>query len=710
MSEPNLEVDAFLDQVDQVSDLIKGLSNPGDSEDIIKKADDWLKHEKPKGKDRMVINKSTQSNAEVIPSDSQASFLSSLEKDAAERAARREKREKRAEELKILGNTAFKEGKYKEAVELYMEAIGEDKGNALLHTNCAQAHLKLGNFEKALERCDFAIRIDEACVKAHLRRGIALRSMGDYDEAMKSFVQARTLAPEDQRKTFDRHIDETNIANGLAKKEKELEQAMKSGKDEESFKGIDRRLSQLILPAALTPEEYTKSASKLRTLIKHPLHQELFRVRKGTRLLTDGVCKRYFEKLKLEEKPVDTQEFKTLELCVTETLNLLVVAIRGNDTSRRDVFTNGAQDVAFFTQFLEKSSASVIEASLCVLREASQCSHVCKLAAVGSSAKLAQALLHVASKSSYKDSIRSEALLVLAQLCLQEAFRRSLVPKITTILPQLSAILPTNGSLAASSMAVLTNLAKDTDILSKMSTESYITPFVGFMHHWARDIFRKSGKECQGRSLLLHQLLRLLLNICANTNSGACAVLQQPINVDYFAALLEVTAENVHTLTATLLARICTTRGVAESLVSNEGMAQLQDMAANMRDNEDLLDAVVKIAVKVITLYPTGRSVIAQDKALQLWVSLLKCNRPTVLGNSALCLSECAKDPQVCVELVGSNVVSDLLELCKRDKSKITENCAIALARLASGHPEHTARLRQLGGFEVLHSRAPSQR
>ena len=50
---------------------------------------------------------------------------------------------------------------------------------------------------------------------------------------------------------------------------------------------------------------------------------------------------------------------------------------------------------------------------------------------------------------------------------------------------------------------------------------------------------------------------------------------------------------------------------------------------------------------------------------------------------------------------------ADLLNIARKEKSKLTENCAIALARLASGHPEHIARLRQLGGFEVLHSRSP---
>ena len=61
------------------------------------------------------------------------------------------------------------------------------------------------------------------------------------------------------------------------------------------------------------------------------------------------------------------------------------------------------------------------------------------------------------------------------------------------------------------------------------------------------------------------------------------------------------------------------------------------------------------------------------------------------------------------MDLVGTTVVTDLLNLARRDKSKLTENCAICLARLASGHPEHIARLRQLGGFEVLHSRSPKQ-
>ena len=85
-------------------------------------------------------------------SGEQASFLKGLEKDAEERYRRKIKKQAEAQVKKTAGNAHFKAGEMGEAIKLYEEAIRLDPGNALLYTNCAQAHLKLGDYESALER------------------------------------------------------------------------------------------------------------------------------------------------------------------------------------------------------------------------------------------------------------------------------------------------------------------------------------------------------------------------------------------------------------------------------------------------------------------------------------------------------------------------------------------------------------------------------
>lgn len=200
-----------------------------------------------------------------------------------------------AQVKKNKGNEHFKAGDMLAAITLYEEAIRLDPGNALLYTNCAQAHLKLGAYESALERCDIAIRADEKCVKAHLRRGIALRSMGEYKEAVKAFKQAKMLAPSaKEKKAMDRHIDETKVAQEIAESEVAVAEALNeearvgdgnngssgggggggsSGSTENTaLKTIERGASKMAL-LALQAADYASTASELIATIKSTVYE-----------------------------------------------------------------------------------------------------------------------------------------------------------------------------------------------------------------------------------------------------------------------------------------------------------------------------------------------------------------------------------------------------------------------------------------------------
>jgi tetratricopeptide (TPR) repeat protein len=76
-----------------------------------------------------------------------AAFMAAMEEDCRERAERRKRHEKEAEQLKLLGNKQFTEGNYEKAVEFYTSALKEVRDWTILWTNRAQAYIKLGNFE-----------------------------------------------------------------------------------------------------------------------------------------------------------------------------------------------------------------------------------------------------------------------------------------------------------------------------------------------------------------------------------------------------------------------------------------------------------------------------------------------------------------------------------------------------------------------------------
>lgn len=109
------------------------------------------------------------------------------------------KRMNRQEEAKEKGNTAFKEGNAKEAIEFYTEGIQQDPNNknlvSQLYANRAAASMKMKDFKAALKDCDRAIELNENYAKAFLRRGEIRMELEDYEGAQQDFNQAHNLDP-----------------------------------------------------------------------------------------------------------------------------------------------------------------------------------------------------------------------------------------------------------------------------------------------------------------------------------------------------------------------------------------------------------------------------------------------------------------------------------------------------------------------------------
>lgn len=618
----------------------------------------------------------------------------------------------------------------------------------------------MGDYEAALERCDVAIRADERCTKAHLRRGIALRSMGDYAEAIKSFKQAKKLAPKDQKRTMDRHIDETEVAQGIAQSEIEVGKALEAEEEEQqqqqqqeyeqhsgsggggsggdggdggsrgggggggkakesAFKIIERGTSKLALPA-LRAAEYASTAGQLITTISNPMHQDLFRLRKGTRLLTvSPTCKNYVQDLALVHSAKTAKKAQKAQLspaavlnaaCTVATLRLLGVAVRRNEASCRDLFKAGAKDVELFTALIADGTA-VQGAVVTTLNAAAGSPFVRRLFAQEASAPLVAALLAIVADEKASLQLRLEAVLAYSLLPADESFRKRYRAEFATgILPTLLALLSQNPQLADGALLALTNFCAEDVFRRKMAATDSISELFVFANRWAADLQTStdSKQAKKVKAAALHTLLGLVQNL--GLEPAGCAYIQQQSNIDSVIGLLSISIGDVYARAAMLIARVTTVKSVADRVVA---LGAIQTMAglieAAEEDNIDFFNATARTAVKLVQLDPSTKSVVASERCIKVWLKLLGNKDSKVCGNAALCISECCKDAQVCMELATTTVVADLLLLARKDKSKLTENCAIALARLASGHPDHKARLRQLGGFEVLHSRAPKQ-
>lgn len=635
----------------------------------------------------------------------QAGFMASLEQDAQERFERRQKKQAEAAVLKEKGNTAFKGEDYDQAIELYDAAIRLDPANALLYTNCAQAHLKQGNFEAALERCDWAIRADERCFKAYLRQGIALRSLGEYGKAVDSFKQGRKLVPKDQRKTFDRHIDECAVAQKIAASEQQLTSALESGEHDDAIKAIERGASRLALPA-LKPAEYLAATGELIRQLRTPIHQDLFRLRKGMRLVADAaLCVAYVASLG-KTATGDATELHMQAACTSATFRVLAAAAKGNEAACRELFKDGAKDAMIMASILAHGAEAVRAECLAALMVAVESAQVRRTLAQPSCEDLVVGLINAFESPQATVRSRVDAAVCFSFLSTEPVFQarcRRLFAE--EVYPQLGGLLDMGGALAEAGLLALTNLAGDAAIRRQLADDDVLSELFGFVEGWSHNVLTGTAHAGVNHAAVLYKLLGLLMNV--TIEPAAMPVLQQPASLDCVIALLDYSTESVFARAAALIARACTSKLVAEHLVFHGGAQRLIELAEAYPDDPDFLDAVARTAAKMVPLYPASRGVVASERALRIWCKMLLNKSEKVVGNAALCISECAKDQQVCMELVGTTVVADLLKLARRDKSKLTENCAIALARLASGHPEHIGRLRQLGGFEVLHSRAP---
>lgn len=103
-----------------------------------------------------------------------------------------------AEELKNEGNKLMKEEKYNEALTAYGRAIALDATNPIYYCNRAAAFSRIGDYQKAVDDCNQAIRYDPNYGKAYGRLGLAYSKMNRHQEAIEAYKNALRIEPDNQ--------------------------------------------------------------------------------------------------------------------------------------------------------------------------------------------------------------------------------------------------------------------------------------------------------------------------------------------------------------------------------------------------------------------------------------------------------------------------------------------------------------------------------
>jgi stress-induced-phosphoprotein 1 len=121
--------------------------------------------------------------------------LRALQDKRAKQKAQEYENPELAEKARQDGNTAFKDGKFPEAVALYSEAIKRAPRSAPLFSNRAAAYSKLGEFPMAIADCEKAIELDGNFSKAYTRKAYCHYMMKEYYKARDCYNQALQIDP-----------------------------------------------------------------------------------------------------------------------------------------------------------------------------------------------------------------------------------------------------------------------------------------------------------------------------------------------------------------------------------------------------------------------------------------------------------------------------------------------------------------------------------
>jgi lipoprotein NlpI len=111
------------------------------------------------------------------------------------------------------GNAYQSKGDYQRAIQDYDEALRIDPDSALAFNNRGSAFQHMGNYDRAIQDYDQAIRLDSSSALAYNNRGRANHLKEDYPKALKDYGDAIDLDPDFPLPFYNRGL--TRFDQGL---------------------------------------------------------------------------------------------------------------------------------------------------------------------------------------------------------------------------------------------------------------------------------------------------------------------------------------------------------------------------------------------------------------------------------------------------------------------------------------------------------------
>ncbi len=122
-----------------------------------------------------------------------------------------------ATEWKEKGNSHLKNKDYKEALNCYNESVALEPNNHIHFSNRSACFFNMGNYLKALEDAESAIKIKTDYIKGYQRKASALEKLEKTDEAAATYKKALEFDPNNQQLKDSLNEIENSMKNPFMK-------------------------------------------------------------------------------------------------------------------------------------------------------------------------------------------------------------------------------------------------------------------------------------------------------------------------------------------------------------------------------------------------------------------------------------------------------------------------------------------------------------
>lgn len=125
-----------------------------------------------------------------------------MERDAHTRTEERKMRNEKAETYKKIGNGAFGNDDYEKAVTYYGKAIQHRKDSTVIWNNRALSFMRLGLYEKALQDCEWALKVNDSNIKALLNSAKCYAYLANHEKRDEFIKLSKDRVPK-----FSKYIE-----------------------------------------------------------------------------------------------------------------------------------------------------------------------------------------------------------------------------------------------------------------------------------------------------------------------------------------------------------------------------------------------------------------------------------------------------------------------------------------------------------------------